>query len=640
MNAQKYYVTTPIYYANSKPHLGTLYSSIIADVVARFAKLSGKEVFFLTGTDEHGQKIQEKAQQQNITPKQLVDSMIEPFKKVWKAYEIEYNQFIRTTDDAHKKAVTKLIEQLKEQGDIYKAEYSGWYCVPCETFVTLEDGDERLCPACSRELRELTEENYFFRLSAYQDRLLEFYEEHSNFIMPKERMNEVISFVKSGLKDLSISRKGVTWGIPFPGDSEHTVYVWMDALTNYISALGYGQDNSPELFKKFWPANVHVMAKDIVRFHAIYWPAFLMAADIPLPKQLLVHGYILSGDTKMSKSLGNVIDPLTLAQEYGHEQVRYYLVRKMAASHDGHFTTEDLEACIAADLANNVGNLLSRMTKLAQSNNLETITPPSTWEPTSLSLHAKCADAYHEYWDDMQHARFHTALAAVWKFASHTNAYFNEHKPWALAKTNPDFFAEVMSATTHALHAIAIMAWPVMPQKMAQLLESIGMPFADGTDYTFILRENKWDKSFVCSPLPTPLFPRPEKKNMTPEKQPVAKAAPEEKKDTNITIHDFIKVELVAGTITSCENVEGSDKLYKLSVELGSYGTRQILSGVRKNLTPEQLIGKQGVVVANLPPRKMVGLMSEGMMLFAKDDQGAFELVTTSGPVADGTRLS
>lgn len=641
---RSYYITTPIYYVNAKPHLGTLYSSLIADILARLNRLSGKDVFFLTGTDEHGQKVEEKARELNVAPQAFVDSMVGSFKEAWLTYEIGFDKFIRTTDPGHKQAVLAVLEKMLLNNDIYKEAYKGWYCVPCESFVTNAQETQKQCPTCKRALEYLEEDNYFFRLSAYQEDLLAFYDANPDFIMPKERFNEVRSFVQSGLKDLSITRTGITWGIPFPGDPEHVIYVWLDALVNYISAIGYGSSNSAEqaTFEKFWPADVHVMAKDIVRFHAVYWPAFLMSVGLPLPKKLLVHGYVLaSAGEKMSKSLGNSIDPLELAKQYGVEQVRYYLARQMPISHDGHFSIEDLENRITSDLANALGNLQSRVIALALNHNLVNVIAPSVWEPVSIKLHNRSQETVDLFWDEMVHGRFHTGLAAVWTFIADVNAYFNDNKPWELAKNNRPLFEEVIAATVQSIHAIALMVWPVMPRKMEALLESIGMPFALGTDYETILRTNKWTTSFVLTKVREPLFARVE----TAKKNEIGKGSANEQVQQKeslpvITIEDFAKVELIVGTIRSCEFVEGSDKLYKLQVDMGQYGVRQILSGVRKHLSPDALIGKQGVVVANLPPRKMLGNLSEGMMLYASDDTGSFCLTTVDGTVKDGTRLS
>lgn len=650
-NKNKFYVTTPIYYVNAKPHLGTLYSTILADVTARWNKLQGKKTFFLTGTDEHGQKIEERAKEVGKEPKAFVDSMIDPFKEVWKRYELEYDKFIRTTDKDHEAAVCLWIEKLQEQGDIYKSHYTGWYCVPDERYVAVMSQDAAkdekgtyVCPDCKRPLIEIAEESYFFRLSAYEDKLLKFYEEHPNFITPKERMNEVVSFVKSGLKDLSISRKTVSWGIPFPGDSEHTVYVWGDALNNYISAIGYGSSDEKQQknFEYLWPADLHIIGKDIVRFHAVYWPAFLMAAGLPLPKKLLVHGYILIDEKKMSKSLGNVVDPNQLADWYGEESIRYYLVRQMSVNQDGNFSLKDLENRIGSDLSNNLGNLLNRTITLAINNGLEKVVSPGVWEAESAVLKEKSEEAFRSYWDGMNHQQYHVALADLWTFISEVNAYFHAQKPWAVVKENKELFEEIISAVCHSLYSIAVMLWPVMPTKMEELLASIGQKIELGVNYDEELRKNLWNKIFTLKRSENPLFPRPE--SHLPKEEPVApkkeKKSMEKAVPDTIKIDDFAKVELLAGTILECESVKGSSKLYKLSVDLGDRGTRTIFSGVSKYFKPEDLIGKQGVFVGNLAPRKMMGSVSEGMMLFAQDSTGAFEMVTVSGKVENGTRLS
>jgi methionyl-tRNA synthetase len=646
MGSNKFYVTTPIYYANSKPHIGTLYSTLLADVCARWNKLQGKDVLFLTGTDEHGQKIHDKAESLKMKPQELVDSMIPFFEVVWKQYELEYDKFIRTTDEDHITAVTAWIKQLQEKGDIYKSEYTGWYCTPCETFVTVQSDDvqkdgegDYLCPSCNRKLKELSEESYFFRLSAYEDRLLEFYKEHPTFIVPKERMNEVLSFVKSGLRDLCISRKTVKWGIPFPGDAEHTVYVWGDALNNYISAVGYGKNDplSEDSFNYWWPADVHIMAKDIVRFHAVYWPAFLMAAGLPLPKKLLVHGYILMDNQKMSKSIGNVIDPKQLADWYGVEQVRYYLMRKMAITQDGQFDLKDLEQTIESDLSNSFGNLLNRMLTLSIRNGLSVVEPTESLEADSSVLKDNCEEMFRSYWDNMNHYQFHLALGDVWKFIGEVNAYFHEQKPWVAAKENKELFAEIVSVVCHSLYSVAVLLWPIMPKKMEELLASIGHTVDKKTNYDEELRKSIWNKKFTLKQTDGPLFPRPESHIEEPKEE--TKDEPV-KEIENIKIDDFAKVHLVVGTILEAESMEGSDKLLRLQVDLGDYGKRQVMAGVAKSLKPEELVGKQGIFVGNLPPRKMMGTESQGMMLVTKDDKGKMRMATVDGEVENGTRLS
>ncbi|MBU4269410.1 methionine--tRNA ligase, partial [Candidatus Dependentiae bacterium] len=560
MNKNKFYVTTPIYYVNSKPHLGTLYSTLIADTVSRWNKILGKKTYFLTGTDEHGQKVEEAAVKNNLEPKKFVDTMIPAFKNVWQLFELEYDQFIRTTDKKHEQAVIKILNIMYENGDIYKSTYSGWYCVPCETYVTINSEIKKdsdgcyLCPSCNRKLKELQEESYFFRLSAYQDRLLEFYEKNPNFITPKEKLNEVISFVKSGLKDLSISRKNIKWGIQLPWDSTHTAYVWTDALTNYISAIGFGSDKKEDenLFNQFWPADLQVMAKDIVRFHAVYWPSFLMSANIVLPKKLLVHGYILTDGAKMSKSMGNAADPVELAKLYGVEQIRYYLLRQMPINQDGHFEIKDLENRIASDLANNLGNLLNRTLTLALNNNLTQVMAPDVLEAKTIALKTRCEEAFRIFSDEMNHYNFHVALSELWKFISDVNAFFHDQKPWALVKQDKELFAEVIYAVLHSLYSIGILLWPVMPKKMEELLTSIGHNFDLNNNYEIDLRSNIWNKKFVLKKLDGQLFIRPEG-TVDTNKADLLKKEETNVVDDFITIDDFAKVKLVVGTILECE---------------------------------------------------------------------------------------
>ncbi len=642
--AKKYYVTTPIYYPNAKPHLGTLYTTMLADVFARWHKLMGDNVFFLTGTDEHGQKIQDAALAIGKKPQDFVDAIVPAYKNLWGKYEIDYSSFIRTTDEKHIKGVTYILNKLIKQGDVYKSMYTGWYCVGCEEFIIInsdtpkDENGKHLCSIHKKHLEERAEESYFFRLSAYEDQLLEFYEKHPDFIAPKERFQEVISFVKSGLKDLSISRTNVSWGIPFPGDPKHTVYVWADALTNYITGIGYGQSEQPdEQFSTWWPADVHMMAKDIVRFHAVHWPAMLMAIGLPLPKKLLVHGYILLGEHKMSKSLGNIMDPEQLAAWYGVEPVRYYIMRQMAVTQDVNFDLKDVEERISADLANNLGNLLNRMLTLALNNNLDIVKPPVAPESSFIALKERCEETFRLYSDEMDKYCVHLALAQVWRFLSDVNAYFHAQKPWTLVAKNKELFSEVISSTCHSLYAAAVMLWPVMPQKMELLLATIGHSINMNENYEQVLRENKWDKIFKLSKTSEPLFIKPES-----HIEPVFVAGetkPSEPQTQEIAIEDFVKVNLHVGTVISCELVQGSEKLYKLQVDLGSIGKRQILSGVAQHFKPEELIGKQGVFVVNLKPRKMMGLESHGMMLFAEDSAGKLRPVSIDGSVLAGAKV-
>lgn len=644
-----YYITTPIYYPNAQPHLGTLYSTLLADIAARWQRILGRRTFLLTGTDEHGQKIQERAELSGMAPKAFVDSIVPAYKNLWKLYDIDYSRFIRTTDADHEHGVKEWIKILLEKGDIYKASYDGWYCVPDETFVNIGSDPiknaegQYICPGCKRQLKQLSEESYFFRLSAYQDRLLAFYENNPDFITPKERLHEVISFVKAGLKDLSLSRKTVSWGIPFPNDPSHTVYVWADALNNYLTGVGYGSADAEamELLQRCWPADAHVMAKDIVRFHAVYWPAFLMAVDLPTPKKLVVHGYILVGDAKMSKSLGNSLDPAKLAEWYGTEQIRYYLARQMAITHDGTFDLKDLEDRLNADLANSFGNLLNRIVTLAVNNNYTTVKAPVILEPSSQAVKMRTAEGYRFFADEMEKYFYHTAFAEIWKIIAAVNGYVHEQEPWKLAKTNRPLFEEVIATACNALRVIAITLWPVMPKKMEELLATIGAPIVLGVDHDIELREDAWDITFTITKSDKVLFMRAESHLEELEVVPASTAAsaqPAVEPVEEATIDDVVKLHLVVGTITECTPVPKSDKLLCLKVDAGSYGQRQILSGVAKDLKPEDLVGRQGVFVANLKPRKMAGMMSEGMMLYAADKDGKQKLTTVDG-AANGQRV-
>lgn len=651
-NTKKFYVTTPIYYATAAPHLGTLYSTVLADVVARWKKLCGNEVFFLTGTDEFGQKVAQAAAEAGMDPQTFVDGFIGAYKDLWKAYEIDYSQFMRTTSPYHVKAVQGWIKKLIDKGDIYKGEYQGWYCIPDETFlnekdivgmekrragspedhdVALAKADAPPCVSCGRPTVRVSEVCYFFRLSAYQDRLLEFYKNHPDFIMPQERFAEVISFVKGGLQDLSISRTTLTWGVPFPDDDAHVTYVWADALNNYITAIGYGQEGREAEFKKWWPADLQVMGKDIVRFHAIHWPAFLMAAELPMPHHLLVHGWIKVGDQKMSKSLGNVINPNELLSKYGADAIRYYLLKQLAITQDGQFSIADLEQKITSDLANDLGNLLNRMSVLAEKNGLLTL-QPGVWQEQEIELHKKALETIKEFKREMDRGYFHMALAAVWKYVSAVNGYFHACEPWKLGKTNPERCATVLSATAHGLHTIATLLWPVMPTKMEELFAALGCTFEINGDTIAALENNSWNKVFTMHKI-DPLFQKPEVKD-----EPVTAVivTPELPATPEISIEDFMKIELRVGTIEACTEVKGSEKLLRLEADFGPHGKRIVFSGIKKSYAPEQLIGKQGVFVFNLKPRKMMGELSHGMLLAAGDTDDTVVIMSPSKEVPNG----
>ncbi|MFT6765529.1 MAG: methionyl-tRNA synthetase [Alteromonas naphthalenivorans] len=630
----KFYVTTPIYYATATPHLGTLYSTVLADIAARWNKIQGKDVFFLTGTDEFGQKVAQAAEKVNQDPKAFVSQFIPAYKELWKKYEIDYSHFIRTTDEYHIQAVQKWLGDLEAKGDIYKGAYEGWYCTPCETYLTEKDFEagtkNPACVSCERATQWVSEPCYFFKLSAYQDKLLKFFEENPNFITPKERFAEVISFVKGGLQDLSISRTTLSWGVPFPNDKDHVTYVWADALNNYLTGIGYNQDGKQEEFKKWWPADLQVLGKDIVRFHAIFWPAFLMASDLPLPKKLLVHGWIKMGDHKMSKSRGNSVDPQDLYKIYGPDSVRYYLARQLSIAQDGQFTVADLEQKITSDLANDLGNLLQRMVSLATKNKVTEVTP-STWGDDEQGLQEHAQDMIESFKKEMERGYYHMALSHLWKFINAVNAYFHASEPWKLAKTEPERFMTVLSATCHSLHMIATMLWPVMPEKMEELFKRLGYTFKVNDDKVLGLVNDEWNKSFTLT-MGDPLFSKPEPRKEEQE--------PAIEKESYIDIEDFIKVDLRVGTIKECEVVEKSERLLKSQVDLGpELGVRQIFSGIKKWYTPEELIGKQVIVVANLKPRKMMGELSQGMISLADGEDGKPTLISPVMQLPNGAKL-
>ncbi len=633
----KFYVTTPIYYATARPHLGSLYSTLLADVSARWNKQKGKKVFFLTGTDEHGQKIDQAAQKAQMEPKPFVDSFIEAYKFIWKSYHIDYDYFIRTTDQTHVKTVQAWLEMLMQKGDIYKSVYEGWYCTPDEAFLTEKEAagftdKSPICPTCNRPTNFISEETYFFKLSAYQDKLLEFFENNPNFVVPKERLNEVIKFVQSGLKDLSISRTTVKWGIPFPGDSRHVAYVWADALLNYISAIGYLDKARQQEFDFYWPADVQVMGKDILRFHAVYWPAFLMASGLKLPKQLLVHGWIKVNQQKMSKSFGNVIDPQVLSDNYGADAVRYYLLSQLAITQDAEFSTQALEQCIESELANDLGNLVNRVIVLALKNDLKIVPKINILSEESKSLFQAYQKMLVEFSQDMDRYHFHLAIPALWRFIAQVNAYFHAHEPWKLAKTDNKKFVEVINITCQSLRLIGNLLWSIMPKKSEELLNHLGLK----VDLKINIELLKPDFELTFNLYQGEnLFAKIEKLEQKAT-IPVESVIDEQKP---IDITDFAKVQLVVGTIEQCEEISQSDKLYKLQVDFGIKGKRQILSGIKKFFKINDLINKQAVFVFNLAPRKMMGLESQGMLLTAVDEQNNLQLIAPAKFVPNGTML-
>ena len=652
MSEQKtFYITTPIYYPSGKFHIGTAYTTVAADAIARYKRLKGFDVRFLTGMDEHGQKIQEKAQEAGMHPQDYVNEIAAGAKKLWETMDISYNDFIQTTQKRHTDSVEKIFKKFLDNGDIYKGEYEGLYCVPCESYYTETQLVDGKCPDCGREVQTVKEESYFFNMKKYADRLLEYYENHLDFIEPESRKNEMINnFIKPGLEDLSVSRTSFDWGIKVPGDPKHVIYVWVDALSNYITSLGYGSDNE-ELFNKFWPADVHVVGKDIVRFHTIYWPIFLMALELPLPKKIFAHGFIMMKDGKMSKSKGNVVYPEMLIERYGLDATRYFLLRELPFGQDGVFSPESFVERTNFDLANDLGNLLNRTVSM-MNKYFDGVIPTENLQETEFdaALKAHAENVRIKYEESMEKMQFSVVLAELWSLVSRTNKYIDETSPWVLAKDEADKpkLAAVMNNLAESLRHIAVMIQPFMTTASKQIIEQLGLDeklLAWDTIETF---GNIIPKNIKVVEKGMPIFPRLDAEieikyireqmkvsvKSPQEEAPVAVEAPETEE---ITIDDFMKVDLRVATVLACEPVAKAKKLLKLQVDLG-YEQRQVVSGIAEHYKPEELVGKKVIVVANLKPVTLRGELSQGMILAGSHD-GILTLATVDQKLANGAQV-
>lgn len=637
MCKEKFYLTTAIAYTSRKPHIGNTYEIILTDAIARYNRFLGKDVFFLTGTDEHGQKIEDIAKELNITPKAYVDQVAGQIRDIWDLMNCSYDKFIRTTDDYHEKVVQKIFKKLYEQGDIYKSEYEGWYCTPCESFWTETQLKDGCCPDCGRPVTKTKEEAYFFKMSKYQDRLMQYIEEHPDFIQPESRKKEMVNnFLKPGLQDLCVSRTSFSWGIPVDFDPKHVIYVWIDALTNYITALGYDPDGSSETFQKYWPANIHIIGKDILRFHTIYWPIMLMALDIPLPKQIFGHPWLLFGQDKMSKSRGNVMYADDLVKRFTVDGMRYYVLKEMPFAQDGSITYETIISRYNSDLANTIGNLVNRTVAMSNKYFNGTVENPGVSEPIDAELIETCTNTVAEVTRLMKELRVADALESIMNLARRSNKYIDETAPWALAKdeSNADRLKTVLYNLLESIRFIGSLLSSFLPETSAKIMEQIN---CSNFGYASLTEFGKLPCGQVGTA--TPLFARIDEKKMLEEiakeqqeamaKEAMAKKATAKETDKKeekakkeapegvvITIDDFSKVELRVAKILECEPVKKSDKLLCLQLDDGM-GGRQVVSGIAPWYAPADLIGKKVIIVANLKPVKLRGVISNGMILAA-----------------------
>ena len=643
---EKYYITTAIAYTSGKPHIGNTYEAILTDSLARFKRYQGYDVLFQTGTDEHGQKIEEKAKTANLSPKQFVDNVADVIKDIWNMVGVSYDKFIRTTDEYHEKQVQKIFKKLYEKGDIYKGAYEGWYCTPCESFWTESQLVDGKCPDCGRPVNKSKEEAYFFKMSKYADRLLEYYNEHPEFITPISRKNEMVNnFLKPGLQDLCVSRSTFKWGIPVDFDDKHVVYVWLDALTNYITGLGYDADgNHDQKYKDFWPADVHVIGKDIIRFHTIYWPIFLMALDIPLPKKVYGHGWLLQDGGKMSKSKGNVIYADDLVKFFGKDAVRYYVLTAMPQDNDGLISWESVIDTINSDLANVFGNLVSRTIAMSNKYFGGIVEDMGIVEDIDASLKEVVKSAKEKVAKKMDEFKVADALFEIFSVFRRANKYIDETMPWALAKdeSKKDRLASVLYNLVESIIIGTSLLSPYLPdtcEKVAKML-NLDLREYDKLGEFGLINQVKVTEN------PEILFARIDgvkvmeevNKMIEERKEKVVEEAKEEDKKAPIEIDDFAKVELKIAKVLACEKVEKSKKLLKLTVKVGEE-TRTVVSGIALAYSPEEMVGKKLAMITNLKPAKLCGIVSEGMIICAEDKNGKLAFLTPEKDIDDGSQI-